>query len=89
MTHTSPSFSDGKRSYKLGSIDKDEEDFWSLCRWTRSALRQGSGNSKRDRFLQTKLGRHFPTLVEEGWVMKDSFHLDSSLQLLFVKAKTE
>jgi len=89
MTHTSPPFfgeRDGK-VYKVGVVDKGEEGFWALYR----ALRRFSSptrdcGTKNDR-LAKRLSFHFPTLVQEGWSVQDTFHLHNSLQLLFTKSK--
>jgi len=87
MTHTSPSFvgeRDGK-VYKVGVVDKGEEGFWALYRALRRFSSPTSDND--DRRLAKRLSSHFPTLVQEGWSVQDTFHLDTSLQVLFTKSK--
>lgn len=87
MTHTSPCFfgsTDGK-AYKVGVVDKEEEGFWPLCRTLRRFSSLSSSNDDDER-LAKRLSPHFPLLVEEGWSVKDSFHLETSLQVLFTKS---
>jgi len=92
MAHISPSFvgaTDGK-AYKVGVVDKQDYGVQPLYRTLRrygfTDGRSTDGRSTNKKRLVKHLANYFPSLMEKGWPVKDSFHMDHSLQLLFEKS---